>query len=305
MRSLLAVGLLLLATGCVNLAPRSPLQVDAVVRQAARDARALAAAGEWVGAARLSAALARVRPDLELHAEIQAGMPDDVHALFEPDLSGPNDALRLPREASVGRRILYWVPDRLLDLLDVVSFDLGVGPGLLANAHVTRWGGLGAGARASLGVGWHEGRSLGLRVLNEQAWSVPGYAQGALLGFTHGTGPSRVGAERFDGCPCTSTQLHSTWRDPWAVGVEAHLLLVGASVAIHPLQLLDFVGGIFLVDGLDDDLATTRATPELPREAFLHVLTLGEIAMDDETMDDYLAWLRARREEAAAAGGDG
>lgn len=296
MRALGLVALLLFAPACVVLSPRTPLQVDTVVTQAEREARVLMASGDWIGARRVSGALARVRPDLPLHAELDAQLPDEVAAHFTQDLAGANAPLRLVREAGLGRRLLYWLPDRLLDLLDVVSFDIGIGPGLSVNAHLTRWAAFGLGTRASLGVGWHEGRSLGMQVLNEEGWSLPGYAQGTLLGFTHGTGPSSLGAERIDGCPCTSTELHASWRDPWAVGVEAHALVLGASVAVHPLELLDFVGGVFFYDGLGDDLATTRAPPELPHDAFVLMQTLGEIALDDETMDDYLAWRREQRE---------
>ena len=57
-----------------------------------------------------------------------------------------------------------WLPDRLMDLADVVSFDVGLGAGVGLDAHVTRAAQLGAEAGASMGLGWHPQRSLGLRM---------------------------------------------------------------------------------------------------------------------------------------------
>lgn len=279
--------------GCVNTGTRKPLMVEGLLAQARRDAEALAQAGDWYGARRISDLVLRAVPEDEAMSALRASTPEPVAALLEPSHVGSNRARRLPVERPLWQRIALYLPDRLLDLCDVVSFDLAFGIGLFADVHVTRAAQLGAGARTSLGLGWHEGRSLGRLLLAESGMSYLGQDVQAFGGGTSDV----FGIGRLDGMHSPLDPLYQDWRDYWAVGAGAHLVFLGVSVDVHPLQLADFVAGLVGLDWLDDDMARTRATPSLGRERARLMIALQELLRDEQG----LARWRAHRDERAAS----
>lgn len=296
--SLVVLGL----AGCRNLPSRRPLLFESTVEQGRRDVQAMAETRDWIGARRLGDLLLRSDPgDATLEA-LAAEMPPELRALFEPSLAGSNRAFRLPLERPLWQRIALWLPDRLLDLCDVVSFDVAFGIGLYADVHVTRAVQLAAGGRTSLGVGWHDGRSLGTLLQSES-----GLAYGPYDAILFGSGTADVfGASRMSGAHSPFDPLYQGVRDYWAVGGAVHALLIGVSVDVHPLEIADFVAGVFTYDWLGDDLATTSAPPELG-ERFPLMVTLQELALDTRGQERWREWRdeqAAKRAEASDAQGD-
>ena len=156
-------------------------------------------------------------------------------------------------------RALFYVPDRVMDVLDLVTFDVHLGFGLFANVRATRAMQAGAGFRSTLGVGLHEQRSLG--VANESEIG----AHGAMLGLGTMSGvavgvPARAtsGSGSIAGVHTPYQPIYQEYRDYYAFGASATALFFGVSVELHPLQVLDFAGGFLLLDFARDDLATTR-----------------------------------------------
>ena len=76
---------------------------------------------------------------------------------------GMNRKLRAQADRPIWARALLWLPDRALDLMDVVTFEAHTGVGLFADAHATRAMQLLGGARSIDGFGLHDHRSLGIR----------------------------------------------------------------------------------------------------------------------------------------------
>jgi hypothetical protein len=215
-----------------------------------------------------------------------------------PSWQGVNRAARRPRPASGWRRALLWLPDRLLDLCDLVSFDLGLGVGLGADVHATRSLQLGASAGASLGVGWHPQRSLGLRLHNGREVAAGPWGRGFLIGFDRGTGNARAGGAVFDGLAHTpESLLAQEWRDHWAVGARAQLLL-SAEVDLHLYQIWDLLAGVVGFDPSGDDLATSAAA-ELTLQEELGLVALRETLASAQAVDEYRAWIAARDGESA------
>ncbi|MCI0589980.1 MAG: hypothetical protein L0323_24470 [Planctomycetes bacterium] len=133
--------------------------------------------------------------------------------------------------ASLGERLLLYVPNRLLDLLDVLHLGYGVGPGLGVEFHFTRHGRLGAVAGGDVGLAW-----LG-------RWTSPvecaAYARASL-------GTRETIAE---------SSLGERWRYPrWDVGYSVFALVGVAYAAIAPDEIVDFLVGFSTYDTKGDDL---------------------------------------------------
>ena len=174
-------------------------------------------------------------------------------------LLGANRPLRAPAVRPPAVRALLYLPDRLLDLADLVSFDLHLGFGLYANLHATRALQAGLGARGITGVGWHERRSLGLRAQEDSGFALLAVGAEATSGTLSGTSGIFSWSETLAGLQRPEHVLYQEVRDYWAVGGAATLLILGIDFDLHPLQVADFAAGWLTADFLGDDFASTRA----------------------------------------------
>lgn len=124
-------------------------------------------------------------------------------------------------------RALLWLPNRVLDLIDVFRVDVGAGPSFGAVARVTKYGQVGyrVMSPASLRVGDFGRRSpVMLESSNE-----------------FGIGPAFVQSKDRDVCT-------------GEIGAGVDLFLFGIYGGICVEELADFVAGIFFIDLRDDDL---------------------------------------------------
>jgi len=123
--------------------------------------------------------------------------------------------------------VLLWLPNRILDLIDVFRIDVGVGPSFGAVARATKWGQIGYRqmAPASLRVG-DFGRQMPflLETSNE-----------------FGIGPAYVNSSDRHVCD-------------GEFGLGADLLVAGAYGGVCVDEFADFIAGIFFIDLKDDDL---------------------------------------------------
>jgi len=243
------------AAACTTPVPRH--EAERLARAALEAAEGHLRDGNPAEASYLAEAALRGDPEnpraLALLARIEAAGP-----FYRDPLLGSNRPLRAAVERPLGVRALLYLPDRLLDLADVASFDLHLGFGLYANAHATRALQAGAGARGITGLGWHDRRSLGLR--DQQDAGVVLAAAGAetTSGRLVGTSGIFAWAETVAGLQEPSDLLYQEVRDYWGVGLAATLLFLGIDVEMHPLQMADFAAGWVGIDFLHDDFAATR-----------------------------------------------
>jgi hypothetical protein len=128
----------------------------------------------------------------------------------------------------IGWAILMYLPNRVLDAFDMVRFGVNLGPGVGGQLKATEAAQLEFMSRMSAGVGLQ-----GLRHLPVYA-SVENYA-----GVSVAEADSDIGL--------------GWYQSPTDIRFEAHPLLAGAHVAIDPLEILDFVVGIFTFDTSEDD----------------------------------------------------
>lgn len=149
--------------------------------------------------------------------------PQRSDAFFSPDAGFSG--------GSIGRTALLYLPNRLVDLVDIVHVGYGIGPGFGVEIHPTGCARLGAVAGlGDVGLAW-----LGRRASPLQADAL--YARASA-----GSHEAKAGiSER-------------RWRFPqWDIGVHYHALLDMAYVGIAPDEVVDFVAGLVTYDTKKDD----------------------------------------------------
>ncbi len=130
-------------------------------------------------------------------------------------------------EPTVLRQIFLWLPNRVLDLIDVFRFDVGVGPAAGGVVRVTKWGQAGLRSVSPLSVrAGNFGRDWPVKIEHSSEFGI---------------GP-------------TFLQSHDRVVCPGEVGLGLDLFVVGGYGGLCFDELFDFFGGLFLFDSKDDDL---------------------------------------------------
>lgn len=154
-------------------------------------------------------------------------------------------------------KLLMYIPNRFVDLFDIfsVSLDMGVAAGI--TARLTYGFGLvgEAGSTASLIKGYNRqygaaltegyyGQFLFPMKTNLLRTTTYGYVNTFWIEGWNYPFPSNPVFERKTGA-----------FDYWAIEVGA-ICLAGAKVAIHPIEIADFITGLILIDISGDDYGT-------------------------------------------------
>ncbi len=149
----------------------------------------------------------------------------------DPDYGDPD----VDEDHSVGEAILLYVPNRLLDVFDVVRARVRFGPGAAVDVRVTRI--------VSLFVGRYQTYYVGLpgpRNRPEIKWPI--------------------GSESWEGFGVAEAEdsVDRVWDGPdygpGEIGVGLQVLLVGADVGVDPIEAIDLVLGLLTIDIRGDDL---------------------------------------------------
>jgi len=137
-----------------------------------------------------------------------------------------------PRKAEAGvlSGILFYIPNRVFDLLDIVRLRVRVGPGISAGVRATE--------PLSAYVGLHSTIFAGL----------PGPRGKTKI-------PWPIGVESRGGVQASLLDLtdSKTYYDPLEVGLEAQAGIVGFNIGIGVMEIADFVLGFLLIDIQNDD----------------------------------------------------
>ena len=130
-----------------------------------------------------------------------------------------NRKLRPSVRRPLWARLLLFLPDRVLDLLDVVTFDVHFGLGAFADVHATRAIQASAGARTTGGLGLHDHRSLGMKSQAEAGVSAILLGAQSYSGGLVGTSGALGAAGSSVGLHEPTDPLYQSFRDYWGVGV--------------------------------------------------------------------------------------
>lgn len=130
------------------------------------------------------------------------------------------------KQTPVWKKILLYIPNRLIDIWDIFKIDVGVGPSLGANIRVTKYAqaGLRIMAPASIRAG-----NLGRR-------------SPILLETSNEFGVSPLYVNSRDRIICGSE-----------IGVGVDPLIAGIYVGVCPTEIVDFLGGLIFLDLSNDD----------------------------------------------------
>ena len=153
-------------------------------------------------------------------------------------------------------KFALYIPNRLLDALDMFSVTLGVGPVAEARLMGTRLVNVGAGYSASTfklykdhnrqyGIGVEDGWYWSFIFIGEEKYRL---REGSLLVDKYG--------ESLAGIPTPEMRVYDFYtgpRDFWAIGGSLGFL-VDAGVYIHPVEWVDFALGFLMIDIREDDL---------------------------------------------------
>jgi hypothetical protein len=251
-------------------------------------ARAHHQAGNDVEAAQLLEAALRVDSQFPEAQELRASLSPEIEFLFDHPWLGSNFARRKATERSTTAKVLLYLPDRILDLFDILSFDYHFGPGAYVDFHMTRAAQGGIGFRGTGGLGWHDHRSLGGLGQAESGIVLVALGAQAYAGSLAGTSGIRATADSMAGLHQPSDRIYQEFRDYWAIGFSYTAIFFGVSWDLHPVELADFFLGWARVDILNDDFAHTRGLG-LSRAERRLIKRLSEMERSDETMSGYRA----------------
>ena len=146
--------------------------------------------------------------------------------------------------------VIWYLPNRLSDLLDIFTVELKAGEVAL-DLKLTRYATFGGAVGRQYSFGWsiydqrgaYWQRGWSVDFLNYRAEDI--YRK-TVFGYYKPLFKNTSGKVDIAGM-CKEKSA-----DPWAIGINASLLL-GANIEIHPVELADFIAGILCVDFKDDD----------------------------------------------------
>ena len=138
-------------------------------------------------------------------------------------------------EAGLVRNILFYIPNRVFDILDIIRLRLRVGPGISVGVRATKPVTAFIGPHMTIWAGLHGPRGK-VRL------------------------PLPFGFEARSGAQLSVIDLAKSgcYYGPLEVGLEFQLFLLGPNVGVAPYELIDFVAGIFFIDLQNDDFGRFR-----------------------------------------------
>jgi hypothetical protein len=154
------------------------------------------------------------------------------------------------REEDAGARVGHYFLHRWLDLVDIVDFSFGAGPGFLINVRATKIAQLVGGVSDSWRVGFR-GRSAGVwrEKRREAGFSLLYYQKVEREKITGWVESFRSDKMDMD---TAEIYLNNNDRSFSGVGATIHAGIV-VDINVRPMQAMDFVLGLFTIDVLDDD----------------------------------------------------
>lgn len=171
-------------------------------------------------------------------------------------VSGVYAAEMIPDErTNWGEKIVLYLPNRIVDALDMFSVTIGVGPVVEARLMGTRLADIGAGYSAGTyklykdfnrqyGIGVEDGWYWSFVVIGEEEYAL---REGSLLVDKY--------VESRRGIPTLDMRVYDYFtgpRDFWAIGGSLGLI-IDAGVYIHPVEWADFALGFLMIDIREDD----------------------------------------------------
>ncbi|MCB1180348.1 MAG: hypothetical protein KDK36_22400 [Leptospiraceae bacterium] len=203
--------------------------------------------------------------DPKVKSYIDSAPEEQKEAIFNEGMLGFNKGIRAKVEPTTGELIMWYIPDRILDAIEMVDFWLNIGPQIGFGAKATSALQAEAFAGAYIGAGIGQKKMLGIKTEGRSAILIGPFGPLAHAGSSVGTGGFQFGGD-FEYFHTPSKPLYQDLKDYWALGFRVGVGFWGVEFEYHPIEIVDFIGGIFLFDPLNDDFATTRGLDYTSRQ---------------------------------------
>ena len=160
--------------------------------------------------------------------------------------------------------IYVWGKDRWFDLLDITSLNIDAGRGFGFNVRATEY--------LQLGLNWWDGTSWGWRGRTWGAWETSEVERGVGPFYwieyqrhpTWGTQSLFDHDYKYTGWDILETGNPKVTNGDWSeIGGKIHVLALGAGVRISPVELCDFVAGLFPVSFVANVVGYRDPVPDL------------------------------------------
>lgn len=151
-------------------------------------------------------------------------------------------------------KLVLYLPNRIVDLFDLFSVNVGIGPKAQLELMCTKMvaGGFSVGTSAMLYKDCN--RQYGWGIQNGWHWQLPGIMQEDME-RSRTNRLVKAYWESFIGVPSPDQEIyryHEGARDYWQIGGGGGLLVTG-EVYVHPIEWVDFALGFLFIDIKDDD----------------------------------------------------
>mgnify|MGYP000865071448 CR=1 FL=1 len=153
-------------------------------------------------------------------------------------------------------KLALYVPNRILDILDTFTLNIGVGPTLRAELRATHAFQFGAGAGITAKAIKDINRQYGGALENGWRWSFS-CIRGASYerrNHTRWVEPYFIDDIGFPSPMARYFDYHKGAIDYWEFGGTLGAGLVEVDLSIHPIEMVDAVLGLVLIDIKGDDL---------------------------------------------------
>jgi hypothetical protein len=164
-------------------------------------------------------------------------LPLSMSSSYGADEAGQATAAASVEESSspgIGHKLLFYIPNRALDLVDTVRLRLRVGPGLSAGIRATR--------RLAFFGGKYRTAYVG----------IPGPR--APNKFVSPVGLESAKGVVFAGVDATDDSKHPPGYSESEIAVGLQVVIVGGEAGIDFVEIADFFTGLILIDLRKDDL---------------------------------------------------
>lgn len=154
-----------------------------------------------------------------------------------------------------GEKLLLYLPNRVLDCIDVFTVNVGAGPILEGQMMATRAANVGFGIGKSYMMYWDYNRQFGFGVDEGYYWSLITIGEEDKT-RTAATSLIKEFREVVSGVQAPTERNYrfpDGPRDYWQIGGALGGLILG-QVYIHPVEIADVVLGFFFIDIKNDDI---------------------------------------------------
>jgi hypothetical protein len=191
----------------------------------------------------------------------------DLEMLLNKKMLGVNLTDRIKNTTASGAsKILLYLPNRILDLIDIVTLEIGPCLGVGLDFKVTEYGSLGAqisGGEAMVGL--HR-RHLSVRATIDNYIEILPVETRAFIESRASTGGVYSVLHANAGIKDPKDTIYQRARDFWALTTHIQFIIFAERHEVHPIELWDFLAGWAMVDPLNDDLGTSYAIKLTPIE---------------------------------------